>query len=62
MTYGVGNMGTHHPSKEHASNRKHKDGKEYIKRHIPGQKTNIWVREKTKVIDVTEQVRRRTWT
>ena len=26
------------------------------------RKTNIWVREKTKVTDVTEQVRRRKWT
>ena len=26
------------------------------------RKTNIWVREKTKVTDVIEQVRRRNWT
>ena len=26
------------------------------------RKTNIWVREQTKVIDVIEQVRRRKWT
>ena len=32
------NMGTHHPSKEKASSRTNKDGKEYVKHHIPGQK------------------------
>ena len=32
------NMGTHHPSKEQASSRTNKDGKEYVKHHIPGQK------------------------
>ena len=26
------------------------------------RKTNVWVREKTKVIDLIEQVRRRKWT
>ena len=35
-----GNMGTHHPSKEQASSRTNKDGKEYV------------VIEKTKVTDV----------
>ena len=33
-----GNMDTHHPSKEQASCRTNKDGKEYVKHHIPGQK------------------------
>ncbi len=33
-----GNMGTHHPSKEQASSHTNKDGKEYAKRHTPGQK------------------------
>ena len=32
------NMGTHHPNKEQASSRTNKDGKEYVKHHIPGQK------------------------
>ena len=31
-------MVTHHPSKEQASSRPNKDGKEYVKHHIPGQK------------------------
>ena len=31
-------MATHHPSKEQASSRTNKDGKEYVKHHIPGQK------------------------
>ena len=57
-----GNMGTHHPSKEQASSRTNKDGMEYVKHHLPGQKTNIWVRKKTKVTHVIEQVRRRNWT
>ena len=32
------NMDTHQPSKEQASSRTNKDGKEYVKHHIPGQK------------------------
>ena len=55
-----GNMGTHHPSKQQASSRTNTYGKEYVKHHIPGQ--NIWVREKTKITDVIEQVKRRKWT
>ena len=31
-------MGIHHPSKEQASSRTNKNGKEYVKHHIPGQK------------------------
>ena len=34
----------------------------YVKHHIPGQKINIWIREKTKVTDVIEQERKRKWT
>ncbi|KAK2173360.1 hypothetical protein NP493_882g01030 [Ridgeia piscesae] len=55
-------MGTHYPSKEQASSRTNRNGKEYVKHHLPGLKTNIWVREKTKITDVIEQVRRRKWT
>ena len=44
-------MGPRHPSKEQASSRTNKD----VKHHIPGQKNNIWVREKK---DGIEQVRR----
>ena len=42
------NMGTHHPSKEQASGRTtNKDGKEYVRHHIPRQKNkHIWVKEK----------------
>ena len=57
-----GNMGTYHPNKEQACSRRNKDGKEYVKHHIPGHNQNIWVREKKKVTDVIEQVRRRKWT
>ena len=58
-----GNMGTHHPRKEQTNRCKNKTGKEYANHHSPGQKTNIWVREKAKVTDVIEQIRRRkrTW-
>ena len=59
-----GYMGTHHPCKEQASSRTNKDGKAYyinVKHHIQGQKTNIWIREKTKVTDAIEQIRRRKW-
>ena len=52
------NTGTHHPSKKQASSRTNKDGKAYVKQ----TKTNIWVREKTMVKKVFEQVRRRKWT
>ena len=54
-----GNMDTHHPCKEEASSRTNKDGKEYVKNHIPRQKNNIRIREKTNVSDVIEQARRR---
>ena len=57
-----GNMGTHQSCKEQARSRTNKDGKEYVKHHIAGQKNKVWVREKTKVTDVIEQVRRRKWT
>ena len=57
-----GHMSTHHPSKDQASSRTYKYGKEYVKHHIPGQKTNTWVRKKTKLTDVIEKVRRRKWT
>ena len=56
------NMGTHHPSKEQVSIRANKDGKEYIKHHIPGQKNKYMGMRKTKVTYVIEQVRRRKWT
>ena len=39
-------MSTHHPNKEQAGSCTNKDGKVYVKHH---RKTNIWVREKTKV-------------
>ena len=32
------NMDTHHPSKEQVSSCTNKDGKEYVKHHIAGQK------------------------
>ena len=48
-----GNIGTHHPSKEQVCTCTNKD-----KHHIPGQKINIWEREKIKVFDVIEQVPR----
>ena len=55
-------MGTHDPNKEQASSRTNKDGKKYVKYHILGQKTNTWVREKTNVTNVIEQVRKQKWT
>ena len=57
-----GNMDSHQLNKEQASSRSSRDGKEYVNLHIAGRKTNIWVRKKTKVTDVIEQVRRRKWT
>ncbi|KAK2154452.1 hypothetical protein NP493_2190g00018 [Ridgeia piscesae] len=54
-------MGTHHPSKAQASSRANKDGKEYVKHHIPGQENKHLGKRKDKH-DVTEQVRRRKWT
>ena len=43
-----GNVGTHHPSKEQASSRTNKHGKEYVKHHIPGQKNKHLVKRKDK--------------
>ena len=34
----------------------------FVKHTYPDRKKNIWVREKTKVTDVIEQVRKRKWT
>ena len=57
-----GNMGTHHPSKEQASSRTNKVGKEYVQHHIPEQKNKHLGLRKTKITDEIEQVRRRKWT
>ena len=43
-----GNIETHHPSKEQASNRTNKDRKEYVKHHIPGQKNKHLGKRKDK--------------
>ena len=43
-----GNMGTHQPSKEQASSCTKKDGKEYVKHHIPGQKNKHLGKRKDK--------------
>ena len=48
--------------KEQASSCTNKDRKEYVKHHIPGPKKNIWVREKSKVTHMIEQVRTWEWT
>ena len=53
-----GNMGTHHPSKEQASSCTNKDGKSTLNIIYRDRKINIWVREKIKVTDLIEQVRR----
>ncbi|KAK2189674.1 hypothetical protein NP493_100g07014 [Ridgeia piscesae] len=42
-----GNMGTHHPSKEQASSRTNKDGQEYVKHHVPGQKSGLEKRRRS---------------
>ena len=54
-----GNMDTRHPCKEQASSRKNKDGKEYVKHHMPGQKNNRLGKRKDQG---HRQVRRRKWT
>ncbi|KAK2183656.1 hypothetical protein NP493_301g03000 [Ridgeia piscesae] len=41
-----GNMVTPHPSKEQASSRTNKDGKEYVKHHIPEQNNKHLVKRK----------------
>ena len=43
-----GNIGTHHSSKEQASSHANKDGKEYAKHHIPGQKSKQLGKRKNK--------------
>ena len=57
-----GYMGTHHPSKEQASSRTSKDGKEYVKHHISEQKIKHLDKRKDNVTDVIEQIRRQKWT
>ena len=56
-----GNMSIYHPSKEQAGSCTNKDGKEYVKHHIPGQKnkhlgkkqdkchSSDWTTQKTEV-------------
>ncbi|KAK2163827.1 hypothetical protein NP493_1448g00020 [Ridgeia piscesae] len=56
-----GNMGTHHPCNAQASSCT-KMKRRMLNITYRERKTNIWVREKTKVTDVIEQVRRRKWT
>ena len=51
-------MGTHHPSKEQAAAAQTKMERSMLNIIYRDKKTNIWVREKTKVTDVIEQVRR----
>ena len=55
-------MGTHHPSKEQATAAQTKMERSVLNITYWDRKTNMWVAEKTKVTDVIEQVRRRTWT
>ena len=55
------NMGTHHPSKEQAS-KQTKMERRMLNIIYRDRKTSNWVREKTKVTDVIEQVRRWKWT
>ena len=55
-------ISTHHTSKEQGNSRTNKDGKEYVKHHIPGQKNKHLGKRKEKVADVIEQARRPTWT
>ncbi|KAK2179694.1 hypothetical protein NP493_477g02021 [Ridgeia piscesae] len=55
-------MGTRHPSKEKASSRTNKNGKEYVNITYRDRKINIWVTEKKKVTHVIEQGRKRKWT
>ena len=43
MTYG-----THHPCRQQASSRTEKDGKEYVKHHIPGKKNKHLGKKKDK--------------
>ena len=43
-----GSMGIHHPSKEQPNSRTNKDGKEYVKHHIPGQKNKHLGKRKDK--------------
>ena len=43
-----GNMGTHRPSKEQASSRTNKDGKEYVNHHTQAQKNKHLGKRKDK--------------
>jgi len=55
-------MGTHHPCKEQIAAAQTKMERSMLNITHRDRKTNIWVRENTKVTDVIEQVRRRKWT
>ena len=58
-----GNMGPHHPCKKYKLAATQTNMKRSISNiTFRDRKTNIWVREKTKVTDMIEQVRRRKWT
>jgi len=51
-------MGTHRSDKGQASSHTNNSGKKFVKCNMHGHKINMWVREKTKVIDVVEEVTR----
>ena len=59
MTHGA-KHGHSPPEQKQASSRTNKDGKEYVKHHIPARKTNIWVRHKTKDGHCVETLRQET--
>ena len=46
---------------EQTCGRTDQNGKKYAQHHIQGRKTNIWVREMTKVIDIINTVRKMKW-
>jgi len=57
-----GKMGSQHPCKEHTSRCMNKDGKKCVKCHIYHErKVNTWVRERTKDVDGTKQIKRCKW-
>ena len=57
-----GHIGSHYPCKEQIAATQTKIERSMLNITYRDRKTITWVREKTKVTDVIEQVRRRTWT
>ena len=62
-SYGIWyrDLDTDQTSTEQTCGRTNQNGKKYAQHHYKDRRTNIWVRERTKVIDIINTVRQMKW-